>query len=69
MDYPLQMGAHRLVPVRWMAPESIERRIFSTESDVFSFGIVLWEIYTFGKTPYYGFDNLEVSYFTECGTN
>ena len=54
------MGEHRLVPVRWMAPESIERRVFSSESDVFSFGIVLWEIYTFGKTPYYGLDNHEV---------
>ena len=50
-----------MVPVRWMAPESIERRVFSSESDVFSFGIVLWEIYTFGKTPYYGLDNHEVS--------
>ena len=54
------MGEHRLVPVRWMAPESIERRVFSSESDVFAFGIVLWEIYTFGKTPYYGLDNHEV---------
>jgi len=56
------MNEHRLVPVRWMAPESIERRVFSSESDVFSFGIVLWEIYTFGKTPYYGWNNHEVLY-------
>ena len=57
------MGELRPIPVRWMAPESIERRIYSTESDVFSFGIVLWEIYTFGKTPYYGLGNHEVNNF------
>ena len=60
------MGEHRLVPVRWMAPESIERRVFSSESDVFAFGIVLWEIYTFGKTPYYGLDNHEVMIIAFC---
>jgi serine/threonine protein kinase len=60
--FKFQMGEQRPIPVRWMAPESIERRIYSSESDVFSFGIVLWEIYTFGKTPYCGLDNHEVSW-------
>ena len=50
-DY-YRMGWNRAVPVRWMAPESLNDRIFTSESDVFSYGIVLWEIVTFAEKPY-----------------
>ncbi|XP_033228838.1 muscle, skeletal receptor tyrosine protein kinase-like [Belonocnema kinseyi] len=58
-DY-YKMGGSRLLPVRWMSPESVMYGRFTLESDVWSFGVVLWEVYSFGKQPYYGHNNEEV---------
>uniref|UniRef100_A0AAR2IUA2 Tyrosine-protein kinase receptor n=1 Tax=Pygocentrus nattereri TaxID=42514 RepID=A0AAR2IUA2_PYGNA len=59
------VGGHTMLPIRWMPPESIMYRKFSTESDVWSFGVILWEIFTYGKQPWFQLANNEV---IECIT-
>lgn len=41
-----------LLPWRWMAPESIKRLQFSEKSDVWAYGVMLWELYSLGDLPY-----------------
>lgn len=47
------------MPVKWMAVESLTEYVFSIQSDIWSFGIVLWEMFTLGKTPYPGVEGGE----------
>ncbi|XP_032380206.1 NT-3 growth factor receptor isoform X2 [Etheostoma spectabile] len=63
-DY-YRVGGHTMLPIRWMPPESIMYRKFTTESDVWSFGVILWEIFTYGKQPWFQLANNEV---IECIT-
>ena len=53
------------MPWRWMSIETHEARVFTTASDVWSFGIVMWEIFTFGMTPYMTMENDEILKFLE----
>ncbi|KAL8575332.1 hypothetical protein ACOMHN_003166 [Nucella lapillus] len=58
-DY-YRVQSKSLLPVRWMPPESIMYGKFTTDSDVWSFGVVLWEVFSFGLQPYFGCSNQEV---------
>ncbi|EGW07038.1 Insulin receptor-related protein [Cricetulus griseus] len=65
-DY-YRKGGKGLLPVRWMAPESLKDGIFTTQSDVWSFGVVLWEIVTLAEQPYQGLSNEQVLKFVMDG--
>ncbi|KAM9676302.1 proto-oncogene tyrosine-protein kinase ROS isoform 3-T3 [Dama dama] len=65
-DYYRKRG-EGLLPVRWMAPESLMDGIFTTQSDVWSFGILIWEILTLGHQPYPAHSNLDVLNYVQTG--
>lgn len=58
-DY-YRKGTKGFLPVRWMAPESLKDGVFSSSSDVFSYGVVLWEMVTLAEQPYKGYTNDQV---------
>ncbi|NXX07700.1 BMX kinase, partial [Larus smithsonianus] len=47
-------------PVKWSAPEVFHYTKFSSKSDVWAFGILMWEVFTLGKQPYELYDNIQV---------
>uniref|UniRef100_A0A8D2L9E8 receptor protein-tyrosine kinase n=1 Tax=Varanus komodoensis TaxID=61221 RepID=A0A8D2L9E8_VARKO len=58
-DYYRQ-GRISKMPVKWIAIESLADRVYTIKSDVWSFGVTMWEIATRGQTPYPGVENSEI---------
>ncbi|XP_069711567.1 ephrin type-A receptor 5 isoform X7 [Phaenicophaeus curvirostris] len=48
------------IPIRWTAPEAIAFRKFTSASDVWSYGIVMWEVMSYGERPYWEMTNQDV---------
>lgn len=73
-DYYKKTTDGRL-PIKWMAIESLANQVYTSQSDVWSFGILLWEIMTLGGTPYPGIHaqelikRLESGHRMECPPN
>ncbi|XP_062508945.1 insulin-like growth factor 1 receptor [Corticium candelabrum] len=65
-DYYRKRGSGPL-PIRWMSPESLRDGVFGHPSDVWSYGIVLWEIATLAMQPYPGMSNSDVLEFVVGG--
>ncbi|KAK6291194.1 hypothetical protein J4Q44_G00384050 [Coregonus suidteri] len=65
-DY-YRTGGKGLLPVRWMAPESLKDGVFTANSDCWSFGVVLWEVSTLAEQPYQGLSNEQVLKFVMDG--
>eukprot|EP00054_Salpingoeca_dolichothecata_P034673 m.3860 g.3860 ORF g.3860 m.3860 type:complete len:116 (+) comp4527_c0_seq1:24-371(+) len=66
LDYYRCTG-ETLLPVRWMAPESLLDGTFNASTDVWAFGVVMWEIFSMGRTPYPTLTNDQVFKKSDCG--
>lgn len=50
----------RNLPLRWMSPEAINQDLFSSESDIWAFGVLMWELFTYGKQPFPNLTNEQI---------
>ena len=48
------------LPIRWMSPEALSRKCFSEASDVWSYGVLQWEMFNPNELPYDSLDNIQV---------
>lgn len=54
------MTEHRRVPFPWCAPESLKTKQFSHASDVWMYGVTVWEMFTFGEEPWVGLNGAQI---------
>lgn len=66
-DIYMNSGSGCRIPIKWTAPESLRLGEFSSKSDMWSFGILLYEIYSFGRVPYPKIQLADVVKYVESG--
>lgn len=66
-DYYSTDNKKQKMPIRWMAIEAIESGIYNTKTDVWSYGVLLWELLTRGVIPYPSVDNWEIINYLKSG--
>lgn len=64
-EYTTQNGGK--IPIRWTAPEAINYHKYTAQSDVWSFGVVMWEVCSFGERPYWDWSNHKVMQEVQAG--
>lgn len=61
-DYYHMQSPKTLIPVRWLAPECFKEGKYNIPTDVWAYGVLAWEIFTYGKQPYSGLNDIEAYY-------
>ncbi|KAL1481269.1 hypothetical protein MTO96_034557 [Rhipicephalus appendiculatus] len=59
-DYYSEQDRKTKLPVKWMSPESLEAGVYDHKTDVWSYGVLLWELITRGAAPYAHVDNWDI---------
>ncbi|XP_054159070.1 hepatocyte growth factor receptor-like [Oppia nitens] len=66
-DYYKSINQKCKLPVKWMSPENLEKGIYDTKTDVWSYGILVWELLTRGHTPYPNISNNMIDKYLKHG--
>lgn len=61
------LGDNENRPVKWMALESLQKKLYSNSSDIWSLGVLLWELSTMGSMPFEEVDPFEVAAYLRDG--
>lgn len=68
-DYYAENEAQEPLPVRWMAPEALNLKQFTGYSDLWSFGVLMWEVFSHGQQPYTGVQNADICNYIQADSH